>query len=229
LTNIEALLALQEHDRRISEIEQQLRDIPARKELELKRLDEHKQALESVREKLKAKLSEIKQIELDVENQRERISKFRQQQLEIKTNKEFRAVESEIKTAEDQIRGFEDGELVVMEELEALREDSKVREADLAAEEKAVQADVAAFDERAVALEEDLAAEREARERAVAPVDREWLERYDIIRRRRPDAVVRLENGVCGGCHMRLPPAALHDTRRQDTMTVCDFCGRLLH
>ena len=229
MTNIEALLALQDHDMRVAEIRRELHDIPARKEFELKRLDEHKQALADAQEALKAKQSEIKQLEIEIETQRGKTAKFRQQQLDIKTNKEFKAIESEIKSVQRAISGLEDNELVLMEELESIQSDIAARKTDLEAEEAAVNADVKVFDERAAELEKECTVEEERRTEAAKAVDPEWLERYDTIRVRRRNALVKLENGVCSGCHMQLPPAALHDTRNDKTMTACDYCGRLLY
>jgi len=229
VTNIEALLALQDHDMRVADIRRELHDLPARKKIELQRLDQHKKSLADAQEDLKAKQTEIKQLEIEIETQRGKISKFRQQQLDIKTNKEFKAIESEIKSVQRTIAGLEDKELGLMEELERIQQDIAARKTDLEAEDKAVAADVRVFDERAAELEQECKVEEERRAEAARDVDPEWLERYDTIRVRRGNALVKLENGVCSGCHMQLPPAALHDTRNDKTMTTCDFCGRLLY
>jgi len=86
---IEQLLVVQEHDVRILQLEKEMRDVPARKERELERLNGHKAALAESEEALKAKQAELKQLEVETASNEEKIAKFRSQQLELKTNKEF--------------------------------------------------------------------------------------------------------------------------------------------
>lgn len=230
VTNIEKLLAVQDVDLRIADIERELKDIPQRKDEELTRLEEHKQALDAATETLKAKEAEIHQLELEVDAAKAKIGKLRQQQLDLKTNKEFRAIEQEVATLERTIRGFEDDELVLMETLESLRGDVSVRQKALAEEEAAVASDVKALDHRAGELEGEIAGLREERDAAAAEIDDAiWLERYDAIRPSRGTGIVKLEGGICSGCHMKLPPSAVHDVHKSDTITTCDYCGRLLY
>jgi uncharacterized protein len=226
---IQKLLIVQEHDMRMARTQQELRDIPVRKADEVRRLDEHKQALEEAQQRRKAKQSEIKQLELDVEGRAAKIAKFRQQQFDIKTNKEFKAIEVEIEAVEREIRGFEDKELTLMEAQESLKGDVSHREKDLAAEQDAVNADIKQLDVRATELEAELSEVLAHRGLATGDVNPEWLQAYERIRHRRIDAVVRLDDGICGGCHMKLPPSAVHNVVRTDSITTCDYCGRLLY
>ena len=70
---------------------------------------------------------------------------------------------------------------------------------------------------------------RVQRPELVDSVDAAWLSRYERILQHRGDfAVVGIERGVCMGCHMQLPPQLVHDARKQDTLTTCSFCGRIL-
>ena len=229
MSDINDLLMVQQLDTKIMAIERELRDIPARKNEELTRLDEHKKSLEAANEGVKGKLSQIKQQELDVESCQQKITKFRQQQLDIKTNREFKAMETEVANVESKISGFEDQELVLMEELDALKASVAVRKADLVEEESAVNEDVVMLDGRAKELEAELGEEQGKREFAAKDINPEWLERYNLVMRSKGTGLVKLEDGVCGGCHMKLPPALVHLVRRHDTMTTCDFCGRLLY
>jgi predicted nucleic acid-binding Zn-ribbon protein len=226
---IEKLLAVQERDVRIRRIKQELTDIPARQEAEQTRLAEHKAALEAAEEALKLKQSDVKQLEIESDSKKEQISKLRQQQMELKSNKEFKAMELEIKTVETAISSVEDRELVLMEEVEAAREDVKARKADLEEEQSAVDEDVKMLGERAIELKAELAEEEKAREEAAKDVEPDWLARYNQVISRRETALVPVEHGVCGGCHMKLPPSASHDAKKRMHMVTCDFCGRLLY
>ncbi len=71
--------------------------------------------------------------------------------------------------------------------------------------------------------------EKQKRELIAKDVDSEWLARYDIIKSRKDTALVKLQDGTCRGCYMKLPPAAVQAVQKYDKMTFCDFCGRMLY
>ncbi len=229
MTNIEILLEVQQFDVKIARIEGEMRDIPARKDEELTRMDEHKKALEVANSNLQAKQAEIRQQELDVEALREKIKKLRTQQLDIKTNREYTAIEHEVTALNEKISGFEDKELVMMVEIDALKADVNTKEQELAEEKKFVDEDVILLDKRLEKMTKSLDDEKQKRALVAKDVDPEWMERYDIIRSRKDSALVKLVDGTCRGCFMKLPPAAIHAIQQHDKMTFCDFCGRLLY
>ena len=105
---IDKLLILQEKDIQIRQMSKELKDIPARKKEEEARLDGHRGAVAEAKEAMKAKQAGLKKSEGDAEALREKIRKLRQQQMELKTNKEFKTMEEEIKGVEAQILKLED-------------------------------------------------------------------------------------------------------------------------
>lgn len=226
---IEKLLVAQEHDCRIREMEKEMRDIPARKKEEESLLKEHREALTVAQENVKAKQVEIKKIEIESNASREKITKLRQQQLQIKTNKEFKALETEINNIKNEISSFEDQELVLMEEMEKLKAETDAKRRSLAEEEAVVQSDLRTLDERLGVIKSELRERKAARESAVKEIQPEWLKRYERIFEHKDKAVVPLGGGVCGGCHMKLPAYVSHDTKKNSAMVICGFCGRILY
>lgn len=230
MTTIEKLLVLQDRDRRIKQLKRDIDEIPARKKLKESTLSEHKAALEAAQESLKKNAAAIKAVELEIESQRQRIIKIRTQQNAVRTNEEYRAFEREIAAAEKAIRDEEDKEIVLMEETEGLRANVALMEQKLKAEQKVVDADAQALDQRLAVIREE--ANRLSSERAelAKDIDPDWLRRYERVFKHTGDfAVVPLEKGSCGGCHMQLPPQLVQDAKRNETMTACSYCGRLLY
>jgi hypothetical protein len=229
VSQIDHLVRLQETDLKIRAMEKELADIPARKQLEQTRLEEHQKQLAARTDALKHAQADLKKLELDVESFREKIRKLRQQQLELKTNKEFQAVETEVATIERQITGVDDQQLVVMDRIEQLRAEVKERETALAAEDAAVKRDLAAWDLRATELARAVAAEKTVRAELAKAVEPAWLASYTRIFEKKDRALVPVEEGVCGGCHMKLPPYLVHDSRKRAAIVSCGFCGRMLY
>src|SRR5207302_1390520 len=72
---------------------------------------------------------------------------------------------------------------------------------------------------------EELAANREE---LAAAVDDGVRGRYDrLVRNKGESAVVGVQHGVCGGCHMRLPPQLLVQCQGQQELVTCSNCGRI--
>jgi predicted nucleic acid-binding Zn-ribbon protein len=230
---VQKLLVVQEFDTRIREIERELKDIPLRQKAEEQRLSGQKLAVEKAEHAVKAVHSEIKQMELEVQARQERIRKLRQQQVEIKTNKEFAALESEIKQVEVQISGLEEKTLVLMDKIDDAKSDVEKVKVVLARDGAVVEKDIGVWTERAAELNKEVLDLRAQRKIAAGSTDSEWLVRYERVITRKDRALVPIQPGddstrICGGCHMKLPPAVYHSTRRQH-MVTCDFCGRMLY
>lgn len=226
---IESLLKLQDSDRKVRAMEKELADIPARKNQEQERLALHKLQVEDKLKAQKHHQAELKKLELDVESFKEKIRKLRQQQMELKSNKEFKAVESEIAVIEGDIRGVEDKQLVLMDAIEHARGELKEKEKALAEEDAAVKRDMASWDGRAEELRKAADAEKAVRAELATHVDPAWLKPYERVFDRKGVALVPVQDGVCGGCHMQLPPFLVHEARKQASVVTCGFCGRMLY
>jgi len=223
------LLVVQGYDMQLRDLEREMNDIPLRKKEEEDRLTEHKEALVAAETKQKASQLAIKELEAESVSREEKITKLRQQQMQLKTNKEFQAMEAEIAAVQGEISGIEDRELGLMEEVEAARKEMDQKKQALAEEEAAVAGDCKAWDERMGELESETERIRAQRAEAAQGVGDAWMVKYETTLERKAPAVAIIEDGICGGCHMKLPPYVIHDARRGDAMVLCDYCGRLLH
>lgn len=226
---IENLLKLQSSDQKIRAMEKEVADIPARKTQEQDRLSLHKKQLEEKSVVLKHHQAELKKLELDAESFKDKIRKYRQQQLELKSNKEFRAMESEIVTLEKEIRSVEDQQLAVMDKIEYARGEVKAKEKALGEEESSVKLDMVAWEGRTGELMQAVAAEKSVRAELATHVDTAWLTPYERVFVRKDVALVPVQDGVCGGCHMQLPPFLSHEARKKKSVVMCGYCGRMLY
>lgn len=229
MSDIKTLVALQDLDCRIRDMKRELEDIPARQKEEEARLELHKQNLNEAEEALKGKQAAVKQLEVEAGAVQDKINKLRQQQMQLKTNKEFKAMEHEIDAAQGEIGGLEDRELVLMDEVEAARLDVEARRKDLVDEEAGVSRDIAELQGRVSGLDTDIRQLEGERAGKVGEVAPEWLVHYERVLARRERALVPLVNGVCGGCHMTLPPSVRQNVMRQGDLVSCDHCGSLLY
>jgi predicted nucleic acid-binding Zn-ribbon protein len=226
---LEALLVLQEKDRKIAKLQREIRDIPARKADIEKQLEGAKSRLSQARDALKKVTADLKQLEVEAETHREKILKYKQQQMESKTNEQYRAFLQEIATAEKNIAALEDREIVLMEQIEASKKNIAERETELKEEEGGVSEEQEMLEERLTEVQEDLAALVADRGRITSAVNPSLLVKYDRLFKNKGDfAVVQVQKDHCSGCHMRLPPQVTNDALNPDKLVICNFCGRML-
>jgi predicted nucleic acid-binding Zn-ribbon protein len=54
--------------------------------------------------------------------------------------------------------------------------------------------------------------------------------RYErLLKNKGDNVIVGINHGVCGGCHMKLPPQILVSCRGQKEIVACSNCGRILY
>jgi predicted nucleic acid-binding Zn-ribbon protein len=228
-TPIEVLASIQELDTRILRLERQIRDIPARQDQITAKNDHLREVISVTKDKLTHDQSAAKQLELDVESQKEKIAKLREQQLLLKTNKEFRAMEDEIKGHEAKISAIEDDSIASFDQID--KTNGEMADASKALEnaEEGSRQEILEMDRRRGEIQTELETLTGERGTLAAEADPAWLKHYERILSSKGDALVRVEHGTCSGCHMTIAPHLIHDARRGDSLTCCSFCGRLLY
>lgn len=228
--DFEKLLKLQDSDRRVRQLGRECTDIPARKEDIESRLSNHKAALQAAEEDLKKHGLKVKELEGEIEGQKQTIAKYRDQQLKVKNNDEYRALENEVATAESKIRGLEDLEIEHMEDMEQLKAVVQERTKELKVEEVTVREDQVAMDARLKELEQEVQELETGRDGLKEGLDVSVVARYERILSHVGDfAIVGVNGGTCNGCHMQIPPQLIHDSRKNEKLTVCTYCGRILY
>jgi len=226
---LEALLVLQEKDRKIAKLQREIRDIPARKADIEKQLEGAKTKLNQAREALKKVTADLKQLEIEAGTHNDKVTKYKQQQMEAKTNDQYRAFLQEIAAAEKHISALEDREIVLMDHIESAKKIVAEREAELKEEEGGVSEEKEMLDDRLKEVQEDLNALLADRGRITSTVSPSLLSKYDRLFKNKGDfAVVQVEKDHCSGCHMRLPPQVTNDALNPDKLVICNFCGRML-
>jgi len=230
LETIEKLLVLQDRDRKIHRVQQELAHVgPERETLRSKAAGTQAQ-LDAAKNRAKQAESDRKRLELDVEGKKTQIEKYANQQLQTRKNEEYRALSQEIETCKAEISGIEDQEIVLMEQIEAAQKDVArlARENDEA--KKLVDGQIAQINQREENLKKELTELQHGRADLAAAVEESARTRYERLFKSKGDnVVVGVHHGVCGGCHMKLPPQILVECKSQSEIVGCPNCGRILY
>jgi predicted nucleic acid-binding Zn-ribbon protein len=153
LPSIEALLVLQDRDRRLRTLADDLAKIPKDEARAKDKLAGDTEAVRKAKEAMMANEVEIKKVEMDTGTRRTTILRLKTQQFETRKNDEFQALGHEIVRYEKDIDGLETKELELMEKADALRTALSQAEAALAHTRKLIDEDLATLAERKKRLE----------------------------------------------------------------------------
>jgi len=230
LESIEKLLILQDRDRKIHRVQQELAQIaPERESLRAKAGSTQTQ-LDAAKTRVKQIESERNQRDLEAEAKKSQIEKYANQQLQTRKNEEYKALAHEIEMAKDAIFRIEDQEIALMEQAEVAQKE--VIRATLEANEAKKLADtqVAELGQREENFKKELAALQSGRAELASAVDEVARSRYDrILKSKGDNAVVGIDHGVCGGCHMKLQQQLIVTCQAQKDLVTCSSCGRILY
>src|ERR1041384_3458505 len=230
LEAIEKLLILQDRDRKIRRLQGEFAHIePERQTLKIKAGSAQTQ-LENAKTRVRQIESDRKRLELDVEAKKQQIERYANQQLQTRKNEEYRALAHEIETCKTEIFNIENTEIELMEQTEAVQKE--VARATQAANEarKLGEEQLAQLAAREQSLKQEAAQLEANREELAAVVDETVRGRYErLVRNKGENVVVGVQHGVCGGCHMRLPPQVLVQCQAKKELITCSNCGRILY
>ena len=230
MSDVQSLLELQEIDGRIRVFQQEVKDIPQRKEQEASRLQGLRVALEQAKNGLKAAQVRVADLELEVKARQEKLLNLKQTQSQLKTNKEFQAYNLEIAKMDTEIDNYEARLIAALDDVIPHKQTLAEKEAKLNEGQKELDAYSAELDARLAEIQAELATLETARGDAVKQVQPRALLYYERLSTKRWPVVVQLQaDGVCKGCNLLQPPSVSQMARRNQELTFCQMCGRILH
>ena len=228
--DLQHLIHLQELDLAIDRLRRRIDEIPAAQQALDARLSSQTATVDAVKQRVSANQAARRDIDKQLAEMNARLSKFKNQLMEVKTNKEYQAMQKEMGHAQDEIGAHETRMLERMEESDGLAAELKTAEAALKAEQAAVNSERAKLDaERGTDQQEldRLVAERTGVVAQVSPEAMKIFER--VAHGRKGIAVAEAKDGLCVVCHVRLRPQVFNEVRRNDHLIQCDSCTRILY
>ena len=225
-----ALYELQKIDSKIDEINKVKGELP----LEVQDLEDEMAGMKTRIEHINAEIEELntlsKQRKREVDQAKIMIGNYKEQQNNVRNNREFDAItkeieyqELEIELAEKRLKEYAAGVKVKKAQLEEAEALSKERTADLGAK----KAELEGIEAETAPLVAEYSVQADG---VKEKIDERLLSAYDRIRRnvRNGLAVVTVKRDACGGCFNRIPPQRQVDIRQGKKIIICEYCGRIL-
>ena len=205
-------------------------EIPALQDAMAARLADQESAVAAIKQRLADNQTARRDVEKDVAAVQTRLSRYKDQLMEVKTNKEYQAMQHEIASAQDGIRAHEDRILEWMEEAETLNAELKAAEAELKRQQAAMAAERTVLEAEAAALQEQADEKEAGRAALAAHVSASSLRLFDhVARQRKGQALAEARDGICTVCHVRLRPQVYNEVRRNESLIQCESCLRILY
>lgn len=186
--------------------------------------------IQEIQSKIDANKKNISSLKISVKEQEELLKKYDEQQMQVKNNREFEAINKEIEIANLEIQAFkrkitiaETQNAEYKELLEVYSEKKQSKENDLVIKQKELKEII----EKTQKEEDEL---NGIKDKIVKKVDKRLLGSYERIKRnmRNGLAVVATERDACGGCFAVVPPQRVNEVKQFKKIIVCENCGRIL-
>lgn len=224
---IEHLISLQSTDREIQRLKAEIAELPRRVAVIEEKLAGTKAGLEKARASVKADDAARRKYESAINDLRQKISKYRDQSLDVKTNEQYKALLHEIQFAEQEIGANEDKILELMVNAETRDKQVKAAEAELKEETAEIEKEKALAHDRTAQDEKELAEWTAKRNGARAAVDPDLLRHYDRVSKFRGSGIAEVRDQKCSGCSVMLRPQMYNEVR-SGQLLQCDSCQRIL-
>ncbi len=229
LPDIEQLLVLQDRDRKIRALKQELKHGP----LERKQFEEKLAGAQKLLDTTKAKGMELeverKKLENEVQSKRDQIAKYQVQKFQTRKNEEFQAFTTAIQHLEADISTIEDRELELMDAAEQLKPKIAGATKDLQDTKGLVERQCTELDGKMKAIESQIKDIEADRTKVASGVDEDLLDTYQRLFATKGEAVVALDHEVCTGCHMKVTASTNANARAGRSIVHCEQCGRIVY
>ncbi len=229
LPEIENLLRLQEADKEIRRLQDEIAELPKRVAAIEHKLAGTKAQLEKAQSAIKADDVARRKHDTTIADLRGKISKYRDQSLEVKTNEQYKALLHEIQFAEKDIAATEDKILELMLMADTREKEVKAAQAELKAETAEIEKEKAEAHQRTAEDEKELTEWRAKRDQLRSGINEDLMRQYERVSKFRGSGIAEVRDQKCMGCQVILRPQTYNDVRTGQQTVFCDSCQRVLY
>jgi hypothetical protein len=228
---VSKLVALQETEKEIRRLSEAL----GRVDRLTADLDAQQESLVAEVEAAKAQIQEINKryraLESELQANQGRIEKGHEKLRSVKTNKEYQSGLKEIEELKQMGSRVEDEMLACLDQLEQGKARSKEAQAALDSRQKQIRADKDAVLEGAEKDRSRLLKVQEECQALFGRIPADALTRYRRVVATKPDGngIVPVEDAVCRGCNVNIPPQMYNELQRMDRLKNCPNCERIIY
>jgi predicted nucleic acid-binding Zn-ribbon protein len=223
------LIRLQYVDSEIARLLSFLDAVPARLEAIDQQIHSTAVLVVQAKEKLAANQKNRRELEGEVKAIKEGIAKYKRQLNDVKSNKEYEAINKEIAETQSRIDGIEESILNEMIAADDIEKDIKAAQKRQLDEEGHLKKDQDAVAAEKTDVEKQKAAAESERAALLPAIPADQLKLYERIHKKMGGtALSRISDDFCSICMMRVRPQLLDEIIAGTSIITCEACGRIL-
>ena len=227
---LKLLIEMQGLDSRILKIEDELENIPENIRKIDGALKEKSESLKKHEDAIKALQLKRKEKEGELQTKEDLIKKYTSQMHQVKTNKEYTALQEEIGRVKADNSLIEEDILKIFDQIDAENSGLAKEKEGLKKEEAAAAEEKKRLDAEASRMKADADKLKAERAELAVKVEKTILVRYNrILANKSGLAVVPISGESCQGCFGRMPSQVLNEVRMKDAIICCENCTRMLY
>lgn len=224
------LIELQKMDTRIVEIESVISDMPQQFKQLNDKLDKATKAFNAVNQELSDNKKAYYDLEKDIIAKKDLLSNSQKKLTSVQNNKEYESVLRELDILK---KNISDGE-AKLQEMNNLNfkyesEYATIKELTENLNNQIEELKNSKVDEDKE-LHNELVELKAKREKFIEPIKKSLLSKYDRVRSHRNNlGIASVNDEVCNGCYMRIPPQLYVDVKKDKSIYSCPHCQRILY
>lgn len=227
---LERLIKLQDVETRAAEAQRRIADAPAQIAALDAKLNASREGVAAAKQAIVDNQTRRRSLDNDLASAQQRLSKYKEQLMAVKTNDEYHAMQHQIAAMEAEVSRVEEQILINMVNADEFAATLKTAEATLKKDETTVATERAAIETEIADKRTVLAQSNQDRSAVVPEMGAGALELFERVRKARQGiAVAQAINGQCSMCHVRLRPQVYNMIIKNEQIIQCDHCQRILY
>ncbi len=226
---VECLIEMQKYDDRIAEKETLKSELPKQLKSLIEEEAEAKAAVAETIEDINKLVILQKDKEIEIKQNKEKAAKYEEQLASIKTNKEYKALNSEIALLASLNSELESEIISLMEQENQLKQIKVEREKVLQEKQKNLSDQEDVLKDQIAGLDGEIEKFKKERNSLAIDLPKNMIKQYKIlIINRNRKAVAFEQEGACSACGFKIRPQLIIELEKQDKILFCENCNRFL-
>ncbi|MCZ6639258.1 MAG: C4-type zinc ribbon domain-containing protein [Thermodesulfobacteriota bacterium] len=213
----------------LSELEVHLTEYPKKISAFEQELQSSKESLININNKREELLKVKSELENELNLNEENIKKSEERLFEIKTHKEYQALQKEITETKRMNLDLEEKLLDEMEKIEQLEAQIAEKNEELTNKETDYQVKISDYKEKLEEIKIVYEPKVEEKEKIVQTINPEILPLYEKIKTRNGEVLAVARNEICTGCNMNIPAQLFNEILTLSRIIQCPNCKKILY
>jgi len=228
--DIKALIKLQEAETQIVRLKSVLEKIEKQKEKLSSKLKKFGNALEKQKEKLLVASKACRDSEMEIQVVDARIIKSNENLRMVKTNKEYTVVLREVDDNKKRKDAFETELLEYLDVKEKIEESVQESQKEFDLLKDQIETEQKEIEQKSIDDRELLEEYLTSQNKIGKNLDPLLMERFSKISKMNQGlAVINVDDEICRGCFMNIPPQLYIEVQRGNAVILCPQCSRILY